>query len=335
MSEKTNISWCDSTVNWWSGCTMVKDQHGGLKESGCARCYAKTRDDRMMIEPVSHWGKGAPRLKHSGAVKNALAMNRRPWICDNCGTAHATIPNLCTKSKEPGTQDCYSTNFHRRRIFSLSLGDWLDEEVQAIWLLEMLYTVMVCDQCVWILCTKRPENFSKLVGKVMDMANEDAFYSSNEYSGKLGVWLDAWLNRMTIPKNIIILASVENQDAAEQRIPELLKIPAACHGLSCEPLLSEVNLGEWLFDEAKPLKWIIAGGESGQGARMCSIGWLNFLRIQCQETATAFFCKQLGSNPGTIYTASDSSEPEFVRAYVFPVPTTLGAQNKGIYAKKH
>jgi protein gp37 len=31
MSEQTKIQWCDSTLNFWEGCTKVSP--------GCANCY--------------------------------------------------------------------------------------------------------------------------------------------------------------------------------------------------------------------------------------------------------------------------------------------------------
>jgi protein gp37 len=64
MGSKTNISWCDSTINFWSGCTKVSP--------GCKNCYAEARDKRHMQESVDHWGKGAPRLKHVGAFRRYL-----------------------------------------------------------------------------------------------------------------------------------------------------------------------------------------------------------------------------------------------------------------------
>jgi protein gp37 len=82
MSDKTKIKWADSTWNPWSGCTKVSD--------GCKNCYAEARDARQLQEKKSHWGKGVPRLKSVGAVKQALAMNRKPWICDGCGEAYST-----------------------------------------------------------------------------------------------------------------------------------------------------------------------------------------------------------------------------------------------------
>lgn len=61
MSEQTKIQWTDSTINFWSGCTKVSE--------GCKLCYAERMDNRHLMEPVSHWGKGAPRLKKDLQVR--------------------------------------------------------------------------------------------------------------------------------------------------------------------------------------------------------------------------------------------------------------------------
>lgn len=81
MGEQTKISWTDSTCNFWSGCTKVS--------AGCANCYAEGLSKRG-LPAIGGWGKGAERKRSKSAVKDALAYNRKPWICDECGKSHAT-----------------------------------------------------------------------------------------------------------------------------------------------------------------------------------------------------------------------------------------------------
>lgn len=126
--------------------------------------------------------------------------------------------------------------------------------------------------------------------------------------------------------NVWIGVSVENQDAADERIPELLRTPAAVRFLSCEPLLGAVHLHDWIsVDEAEhggptanyrcsrcgcrrepgrdeehecppgfgsTIDWVIAGCESGPGARPCSVEWLRSLRDQCAAAGVAYYLKQ-------------------------------------------
>jgi hypothetical protein len=43
------------------------------------------------------------------------------------------------------------------------------------------------------------------------------------------------------------------------------------------------------------IDWLIAGGESGPGARPCREDWLRDLRDACSASGVAFFLKQLGA----------------------------------------
>jgi protein gp37 len=289
MADKTNIAWCDSTLNFWSGCTKVSP--------GCAHCYAETLSNNKFFgggKTLGKWGKGAPRKLHESAFKMAFALNRKPWICDGCGKAGEVgcAPMCCCNDRAETTNEIIT--IHRRRIFSLSLGDWLDDEVPVEWLARMLDTIRQCPDVIWILCTKRPENFRNRMVSAMKLI---------ENSGRPAdahVWILDWVMGEKVPPNIILLASVENQAMADKRIPELLKIPAACHGLSLEPLLEPVlldGLHRIAGNEFPKLEWLIIGGESGKNARPCNVDWIRSLVEQGKAAGVATFVKQLGSNP--------------------------------------
>jgi len=291
MSEKTKIAWCDSTVNFWEGCTKVS--------AGCANCYAEARDKRFTGGKL--WGKGSPRRKSKSAVRDALRYNKLRWICD-CGITRGNA----VEAEDVECKNCGGNSHHRRRIFSLSLGDWLDDEVPIDWLAEMLDTIRRCDQVTWILCTKRPENF-------MDRMYSAAFdaYRKND-KNPLVFWIEKWARDKQSPANIILLTSVENQPQADKRIPELLKIPAACHGLSMEPLLGPVTLPETpmeygldrMWPKKQRIKWIIIGGESGANARPCNVDWIRKLVQQGKDAGVATFVKQLGANSAFLNTTT-------------------------------
>src|SRR5262245_2897551 len=111
--------------------------------------------------------------------------------------------------------------------------------------------------------------------------------------------------------------SVEHQEAADTRIPWLLKTPAAHRFLSVEPLLGPVRLdklGPWQEPgcacprEVYPfaglmaipdsdwdvgsISWVIVGGESGAKRRTMDLTWLEALVVQCAEAGVPLYIKQ-------------------------------------------
>jgi protein gp37 len=96
--------------------------------------------------------------------------------------------------------------------------------------------------------------------------------------------------------------TTENQRTADERIPILLQIPAAIRFVSVEPMLSEIDLSEWLecsgmpdFCDGKKLDWVIVGGETGPGARRPMPDWVRSLKNQCIAVNVPFFFKGWGA----------------------------------------
>ena len=108
--------------------------------------------------------------------------------------------------------------------------------------------------------------------------------------------------------NVWLGVSVEDQATADERIPLLLQTPAAVRWVSYEPALGPVDLDAWLrhhFSDCAcigcqegrqnhRLDWIVAGGESGPGARPSHPDWFRSVRDQCQAAGVPFFFKQWG-----------------------------------------
>lgn len=118
----------------------------------------------------------------------------------------------------------------------------------------------------WLLLTKRPERISEMVP-----------------------WTTLW------PENVWLGCTAETQHWVDKRLPNLLANPAHIHFVSCEPLLGPLNLTGWLTTELeKGIDWVIAGGESGHGARPMHPSWAVSLRDQCTRAAIPFHFKQWG-----------------------------------------
>jgi len=134
-------------------------------------------------------------------------------------------------------------------------------------------------------------------------------------------------------KNLILLASVENQPRADERIPELLKCApyVGAIGVSVEPMLGSIILTPYLAgpngnaikcgcgwreteygivgatpagevclacrqkpQRFSPVRWVICGGESGPHARPMHPDWARSLRDQCATANVPFMFKQWG-----------------------------------------
>jgi len=117
-------------------------------------------------------------------------------------------------------------------------------------------------------------------------------------------------------RNVILIATVENQEFLEKRVPDLFSVPAWRRGLSCEPLLGPLDfhrrcfadncqgecgwpspfdlLGDNKNGSGALIDWIITGGESGTGARPSNPQWFRDVRDQCFLAGVPFHHKQNG-----------------------------------------
>ncbi|MBT9167218.1 MAG: hypothetical protein DDT19_00543 [Syntrophomonadaceae bacterium] len=105
--------------------------------------------------------------------------------------------------------------------------------------------------------------------------------------------------RQAIP-NVFLGATVEN-DKVLWRVEELLKCRPFNLFLSIEPMLSYIHLSSTWMDKMKNCETgyigrIIAGCESGKGARDTHIAWLEALSADCKAFKTPLFVKQLKIN---------------------------------------
>lgn len=68
--------------------------------------------------------------------------------------------------------------------------------------------------------------------------------------------------------------------------------------VSAEPLLEPIDMRHALTASlVTPLVQVVVGGESGHGARPCSLNWIRSIVLQCASAEVACFVKQLGAKP--------------------------------------
>ena len=114
--------------------------------------------------------------------------------------------------------------------------------------------------------------------------------------------------------NVWLGTSTENQYWANDRVPKILACPAVIHFVSCEPLLSSIDLyalrqpsgdvidGFYGWREPKTLKrvygldQVIVGGESGNSKKIRPMHpeWARHLRDQTKTAGASYFFKQWG-----------------------------------------
>lgn len=175
----------------------------------------------------------------------------------------------------------------RPRVFCASLSDWLDDEVPIEWLADLIRLIYDTPHLDWLLLTKRPENFFSRMRAAWDVGVDH---------GAADAWLWNWMMSKTAPANVWIGTTAEDQLRADQRLPELIKIPAVVRFVSVEPMLGVIDFTSHFLRARGGLHWAIFGGESGRNARHCDVGWIRSAGTQCRIYHVAPFVKQLGAN---------------------------------------
>lgn len=239
-----------------------------------------------------------------------------------------------------------------RRVFVNSMSDLFHENVPELFILEVFLIMAMSPEHTYQILTKRPERMQAVIESIQSPLGEK-FHAE---IGKRTFAPDMWPLA-----NVWLGVSVENQYWADERIPLLLKTPAAVRFISYEPALKQVDFSKWLpmigsrcydggychhecvsecwreancgpLSEPEPyLDQIIVGGESGSKARPCEDGIEVAIRStieQCKAANVSVFVKQLGSvwareHADRISKGGDMKKwPEDLRIREFPVVRT-------------
>jgi protein gp37 len=265
---------------------------------GCGNCYAEANNARCL--PAN--GTGLPYDRRARDLVE-------PFLDES----HLRLP-----LKWRGMERIFVEN--QSDLF----GEWVTDEM-----LDRVFAVMaLCPQYAFQVLTKRPERmlryFSEAIGRDGSLMTSRRTGSHicteremqiREAAGHYLSFVDQRevVLRFPLP-NLWLGVSVENQAAADERIPLLLQTPAAVRFISAEPLLEPVLLDrigeepEGYLDALRgfvscdgrgtkgiaTLDWVICGGESGPGARPMHPDWARSLRDQCAAASVPFFFKQWG-----------------------------------------
>lgn len=266
----SKIEWTErSDWNPVRGCTRVSE--------GCRHCYAEQIAGRFS-DPGQPFHGFATRTSAGGRWTGRVEL-----VEDRL-----TRP---LKWRKPALVFASSTS----DIFHESLPDAAIDRIFAVMALSPRHTFQVLTKraermrAYMTAFEDRPEPFGEALASVVRAAGLPKQAGLDAIDDMLWPLPNLWLG-----------VSVEDQAAADARVPHLLATPAAKRFLSCEPLLGQVDLEpESLCPPAfighmPTIDWVIAGGESGRGARPRHPDWARSLRDQCAAAGVPFFDKQWG-----------------------------------------
>jgi protein gp37 len=286
MSAISSIEWTDRTWNPVRGCSVISP--------GCVNCYAMKQAHRF-----------------SGVGKPYECLTKQTNAGPQWTGKIATIDKALL---EP-------LSWRRpARVFVNSMSDLFHEDVPEAFIEKVFAVMAIASAHTFQILTKRAYRMRKWLEK--NSTGGRIFHVAQQIDPKRhGADSGAW----PLP-NVWLGVSVEDQKRADERIPQLVKTPAAIRFISAEPLLGPLLLdnGEasWLTCRANctpnaddeyegnpclsvmatgkcfhGIDWVIVGGESGQGARSFDIDWARLIVKQCREAEVPCFVKQLGSRP--------------------------------------
>lgn len=330
MADRTPIEWTDATWNPITGCTLVSE--------GCRNCYAAQLAATRLKRHASR--AGLARLNADGIAKftGEVRFNEK-WLDQPLRWKKPRMIFVCAHGD----------------LFHESVPDeWIDR-VFAVMALAPQHIFQVLTKRLERMRTycSDPEAIGRIYDLVCDMTLEhglrvaliaDPAHEPFAPPGPrvhLGKWplFNVWAG-----------TSVEDQPTADARIPHLLATPAAIRWISAEPLLGPIDLnvawhgenaldsecwgectwcaaghpplhncqhgnGDWTRDRSG-LDWVVAGGESGSGARPMHPAWVRSLRDHCIAAGVPFLFKQWGEwapQVGAVDGFSISDDPEISR----------------------
>lgn len=225
MAENSKIEWTDHTWNPWIGCTKIGPP--------CDNCYAENLMDHRYGRV--QWGPHGQRVRTSASTWAALRKYDR-------AAAHAG---------------------KRAFVFSLSLGDIWDNQVDPAWRRDAFDLARDCPYLIMLYLSKR-------IGNAVEMARDAGGLPPNAALGAtFGDQADYDRDRLKL-------------EHARQELGALFTFG------SFEPLLGPVILDLHAPD------WIIVGGESGPKARPMNLEWARSLQRQSAGLGRVFNFKQVG-----------------------------------------
>lgn len=283
MGDKSAIEWTDATWNPVTGCSRVSP--------GCENCYAeRLAGGRLRNSP-----------RYQGTAEATAAGPR--WTGEL--RFHTDVLELPLRWTKP------------RRVFVNSMSDLFHEDIPDEFVDRVFAVMGLASSHTFQVLTKRPERMRKYVeslisgqrkvGDALRALEREGIFDRLALASAFGV--EAGSGEGDPPytpfPNLWLGVSVEDQERYDVRVPELIETPAAVRFISLEPLLGPIDfmdgptspdstMAPWSELDLGQIHWVIAGGESGPGARPMHPDWVRSIRDECTASSVPFFFKQWG-----------------------------------------
>jgi len=278
----TSIEWTDYTINpGVYGCSKASP--------ACQHCYAMGMARRLgAMGSPGYQGVTDDRGEWTGAVRVDY---------DRIARAFASLPRR-----------------KRAFVFVTSMADLFHAQVPDEFIAAVYGEMAARAHLTFLVLTKRAERMARWYEWISDQlpsqhthgAARGVRWYSRQWTRGRGLARASYIGNpgwsWPLP-NVWAGVTVEDQKRAS-RLRWLQKVPAAVRFVSAEPLLSSLDIHEYLhpIGGERPVSWVICGGESGRHARPMHPDWTRSLRDQCSTAGVPYLHKQAGewSNKGPL-----------------------------------
>ena len=312
MATTTRIEWADATTNTAVGCSHCSP--------GCDHCYAEKFAHRLSKHPIA------------AKVYAGVVDERGKWT----GKINSNFSEKMYPHRVPGKG---------KRVFVGSMTDIFHPNYPAENRDELFASIMA--DCIFsnghghtfIILTKRAQAMAEYfaagpntllrrwgrAGNGWIIVGDGDSETFEEYADAETIPQEMTSTRDNLRQdylwplpNLWLGVTVCNRDEL-WKLDVLRKIPAALRFVSFEPLLSDLG-----NVDLSGIGWVIAGGETGSGARPMNPDWVRSLRDQCQEATVPFFFKSWGEWAPDCLCGTKKPHPETPR----PTPGHMGCMFK-------
>lgn len=258
MAESTEISWCDSTQNFWIGCTEIAP--------ACTNCYAAALDKRT---GGNHWGDVPRRRTSEHNWNEPLRWQRKAG-------------------------EFFALHGRRRRVFVSSMSDFFDNQVPGKWRDDAWDVIRQCPDLDWLILTKRPSNIHKMLPDFWEEIKDRIWMGTTVEDQTRAEQNIKWL--MALNCKVRFLSMEPLLGPVFLNSIKIKSLIHDSQSLWLHPLIGQTSTADMArYPTGQKIDWVIIGGESGPKARPMHQWWVDLIVDACEKAGTKIHLKQWGN----------------------------------------